>query len=97
MFDHIVLASEDPEIQHGKPDPQTFLVCAARFSNPPQDMSQVLVFEDSTSGVEAANRAGMKSVWVPDPRMPKDTVKPFLLLDSLEDFRPEDFHLPAFD
>ncbi|KAH9404730.1 Pseudouridine-5'-phosphatase [Tyrophagus putrescentiae] len=97
FFDHIVIASEDPEISKGKPDPQTFLVAAKRFKNPPTDMKNVLVFEDAVTGVQAANAAGMRSVWVPDHRMPLDAAKPFLYLKSLEDFKPEDFGLPAYD
>ena len=97
LFDHIVIASEDPEISKGKPDPQTFLVAAKRFKNPPTDMKNVLVFEDAVTGVQAANAAGMRSVWVPDHRMPLDAAKPFLYLKSLEDFKPEDFGLPAYD
>lgn len=97
LFNHIIVASSEPEITKGKPDPQTFLVCASRFNNPPKDMSKCLVFEDSVSGVQAANAAGMVSVWVPDPRMEKDAVKSFLTLNSLEEFKPEDFGLPAYD
>lgn len=96
-FHHILVASEDPEIVRGKPDPQTFLVCASRFSNPPTNMSNVLVFEDSVAGVQAANAAGMKSVWVPDPRMSKDLVTPWLQLNTLEEFKPELYGLPAYD
>lgn len=97
LFDHIVIASEDPEIKKGKPDPQTFLVAAKRFKNPPTDMKNVLVFEDAVTGVQAANAAGMRSVWVPDRRMPLDAAEPYLHLKSLEDFKPEDFGLPAYD
>lgn len=96
-FEHILIASEDKEITRGKPDPQTFLVSASRFASPPTDMSSVLIFEDSVAGVQAANSAGAKSVWVPDPRMPKDLITPWLLLNSLEEFKPELFGLPAFD
>lgn len=97
LFDHIVIASEDPDIQRGKPDPQTFLVAASRFASPPIDISTVLVFEDSVTGVQAGNAAGMKSIWVPDPRMPRDAVVPYLTLNSLEEFKPEQFGLPAYD
>ncbi|KAH9418563.1 Pseudouridine-5'-phosphatase [Dermatophagoides pteronyssinus] len=98
LFHHIVVASNDPEIVRGKPDPQTFLVCARRFEPPPpmEKMSNVLVFEDSVAGIQAANAAGMQSVWVPDPRLPKNSCEPSLLLNSLLDFRPEQFGLPAF-
>ncbi|KAH9392962.1 Pseudouridine-5'-phosphatase [Tyrophagus putrescentiae] len=99
LFHHILIASEDPEIVAGKPHPQTFLVAAARFDegNRPTDMSRVLVFEDSVAGVQAANAAGMRSVWVPDPRMPRDAVVAYQTLDSLEQFKPEEYGLPAYD
>lgn len=97
LFHHILIASEDKEITRGKPDPQTFLVAASRFDVPPADNGQVLVFEDSVAGVQAANSAGMKSIWVPDPRMPRDAVQAYLTLDSLLDFKPEQFGLPPYD
>lgn len=42
-FHHIVVASDDPEIQFGKPHPQTFLVCAQRFV-PPVDPAKASGF-----------------------------------------------------
>lgn len=97
LFNHIIVASAEPEITKGKPDPQTFLVCASRFKVKPEKMSNCLVFEDSPSGIQAANSAEMISVWIPDPRMPTDAAKPFATLASLEQFKPEDFGLPAYD
>mgnify|MGYP002714380229 FL=1 len=97
LFDHIVIASEDPEITAGKPDPQTFLVCARRFRQPPSTMTSVLVLEDSTNGVRAANKAGMISVWVPDPQIrSRQQIDAHYTLDSLLDFKPEQFGLPPF-
>ena len=96
LFHHIVVASEDPEIVRGKPDPQTFLVCASRFPDPPKDMNQCLVFEDSVAGVQSGNSAGAYTVWVPDSRMDKSLAKPYLTLDSLEQFKPEEFGLPPY-
>ena len=49
--------SED--VSKGKPDPEVFLKAAKILSIPPEDC---VVFEDSPHGIEAAIRAGMKTV-----------------------------------
>ncbi len=49
------------DVQHSKPDPETFLKCAEEISIAPKDC---LVFEDAPKGVEAALNAGMKTVVV---------------------------------
>lgn len=96
-FHHILTAGSDAEIERGKPDPQTFLVCAKRF-DPPADPSKILVFEDSGNGVLAGLAAGMQVVQVPDPAIiAHNTVKPTLIIDSLENFKPEIFGLPRFE
>lgn len=60
---------------------------------------QVLVFEDAPNGVEAANAAGMQCVWIPHKGINKETHRHLatLVLESLEDFRPEMFGLPSYD
>jgi HAD superfamily hydrolase (TIGR01509 family) len=57
-FDAIV-ASEDVTI--GKPDPQVFLTAASRLDTAP---SHAIVVEDAVAGIEAARRAGMRSIGV---------------------------------
>jgi beta-phosphoglucomutase family hydrolase len=52
-FDLIVTAND---VTHPKPDPETFLKCAALLDVPPEFCQ---VFEDSVQGLEAARRAGM--------------------------------------
>jgi len=54
-----VVSMEDT--QRGKPDPQVFLVAAAKLGLPP---SRCLVVEDALAGVEAARAGGMKCVAV---------------------------------
>ena len=47
------------DITRSKPDPEVFLVAAARLGIPP---AECLVVEDAASGIEAAAAAGMKSL-----------------------------------
>ncbi|XP_030041066.2 probable pseudouridine-5'-phosphatase isoform X1 [Manduca sexta] len=95
MFHHKVSIT-DPEVDRGKPNPDIYLVAAARFPDKPKPI-QCLVFEDSAVGVEAAKEAGMQVVMVPDPRLTREhTRHATLVLRSLLEFRPELFGLPPF-
>jgi len=49
------------DVERGKPDPQVFLTAAARLGAPPQ---RAIVVEDAAAGIEAARRAGMRSIAV---------------------------------
>lgn len=60
-----------------------------------------LVFEDAISGVIAAKRAGMNVVWVAVPELraleaSADTAAD-QILQSLEEFRPEEWGLPPYE
>jgi HAD superfamily hydrolase (TIGR01509 family) len=57
-FDAIVSAEE---VERGKPDPQIFLVAAAKVETPP---SRCVVVEDAPAGITAAHRAGMRAIGV---------------------------------
>lgn len=65
MFECIILG-DDPEIRHGKPAPDIFLLAAERMQAKPENC---LVIEDAPSGVQAGRAAGMFVVAVPDPNM----------------------------
>jgi HAD superfamily hydrolase (TIGR01509 family) len=49
------------DVEKGKPDPQVFLLAAARLGVPPD---QSIVVEDAAAGIEGARRAGMRSIGV---------------------------------
>ena len=60
-FDAIVSAED---VTMGKPDPEVFLVAAARLG---VAADRALVVEDAAAGIEAARRAGMRSIGVGFP------------------------------
>jgi beta-phosphoglucomutase-like phosphatase (HAD superfamily) len=56
LFDTVVCAED---VTHGKPAPDMFLLAAERLGVAPADC---IVYEDGDPGLEAARRAGMRSV-----------------------------------
>ena len=58
-FFEAVVSMEDTK--RGKPDPEVFLVAAARLELPP---AACVVFEDAVAGVQAAHAGGMRAVGV---------------------------------
>lgn len=50
------------EVKHGKPAPDIFLLAAKKLNVAP---NRCLVLEDATSGIIAANHAGMRSIAIP--------------------------------
>ncbi len=90
----VVVTSDDPAVRHGKPSPDIFLTAA---SNLGLTRARALVFEDAPSGLEAGRAAGMRVIVVPDPNMDKSRYEDAeLILDSLLDFDPCRFGMPAF-
>lgn len=96
LFTHYVMGSTDPELKHGKPAPDIFLIAADRFKDKP-DPTKCLVFEDSPNGVKGAIAANMQAVMVPDSITPPEKrTEATIVPESLEHFQPELFGLPEF-
>jgi len=94
LFDCIVKGN-DPAIALGKPAPDIFLITAQRLD---ADPAECLVFEDALAGLKAAIGAGMSVVAVPDASMDKQLYhNAHQVLNSLREFQPQLWQLPAFD
>jgi beta-phosphoglucomutase len=81
FFDAIV-AAEDVTV--GKPDPQVFQAAAALLDMPPD---RCIVVEDAAVGIEAARRAGIRSIGVSGAT----TSGADLVVSSLADLPPDAF------
>lgn len=62
-------------IEKGKPEPDIYLKASELLGIPP---SECLALEDSISGILSADRAGMKSVMIPDIVQPNQEIKNLL-------------------
>jgi len=90
----IVIGEED--VREGKPSPEAFLLAAQGLQLPPENC---IVFEDSLSGVEAAQRAGMKVVFLSTSLSASNlNANPPILqiTDDYEKLRPENLLLVNF-
>uniref|UniRef100_UPI0040403C69 HAD family hydrolase n=1 Tax=Xenorhabdus sp. TH1 TaxID=3130166 RepID=UPI0040403C69 len=56
------------DVEHGKPNPEGFILCARRLGVAPSDC---LIFEDSISGILAANRSGAKCIGIGMSEIPE--------------------------
>ena len=77
-----LVSAED--VHRGKPDPEVFLVSAARLGAVPE---RCVVVEDAAAGIEAARRGGMKSIGVGGPELRAADVS----VTSLADLPPNAF------
>lgn len=60
------------EVINSKPNPEIFLKAAEKLGVEP---SNCIVLEDSAAGIEAAHKAGMKGINVPDMKTPDDNMR----------------------
>ena len=74
------------EVKYSKPDPEIFLKCAEKLKVKLEDC---IVIEDSIHGINAAKRAGMKTVVVTTGQHTREELKkmkPDWILNTLEEF-----------
>ena len=89
MMDYVVCGDE---VKNGKPAPDLFLAALAKYDGLGIKPEEALVFEDSPLGIKAANVAGMKSVFVPDPHvnieksLKENEATPDVIIESLDKF-----------
>jgi beta-phosphoglucomutase family hydrolase len=67
-FKYIV---DDTQIKRSKPDPEVFIKASEKLETPPE---RCVVFEDSLSGIQAANSAGTKIIGVTTTHPPEKLV-----------------------
>lgn len=83
-FDAVVTGAD---VRVGKPDPQVFLIAAARLRVPPE---RCVVVEDAPLGVEAARAAGAAAIGlVSTGRTRQSLAAADLVVDRLEELTPE--------
>ena len=83
MHDFFDAAVGAHDVARGKPEPDLFLLAAARIGVPP---AQCLVFEDAPLGIEGARRAGMRAVAI-GSNIPEDELgAPAHVVARAEDF-----------
>jgi HAD superfamily hydrolase (TIGR01509 family) len=80
-YDAIVTGEE---VQNGKPAPDIFLLAVKRLKVAPEDC---LVLEDSNAGMQAAHRAGIRAIMIPDLIEPTEETRrtAFRITRSLHD------------
>lgn len=79
-FDAVVHAAQ---VKNGKPHPEMFFTAAGLLGVPPD---QCIVFEDAPAGIEAARRAGMKTVVLTTTLHPDELPGLGPVLASADDF-----------
>lgn len=85
LFDHLVFAKD---VKRSKPYPDIFLKACSDLNVLPENC---LVLEDSEAGIEAAYRAGLPVICIPDLKMPAQsflnkTEQVFQDLDDVRDY-----------
>lgn len=84
---------DQSHVEHGKPDPEIYLKVADRLGFEPK---HCIVFEDSLSGVEAAQRAGAKVVGVTTTHNRKELAHTDFVIPDFTDLTPVGLYNSVF-
>lgn len=76
---------DESDVEHGKPNPEIYLKVAARLNFPP---AHCIVFEDSLSGIAAAQAAGSRVVGVTTTHTKEELVHTDLTVRDFRDLDP---------
>ncbi len=85
---------DQSDVEHGKPNPEIYLKVANRIGFAPK---QCIVFEDSLSGVEAAQRAGSKVVGVTTTHSREELSHTDFVIDDFTGLTPEKLFKEVYD
>ena len=78
-----IVTAED--VSHGKPDPEVFLLAAARINRPPE---RCVVFEDAHVGITAARAGGMRVIGVATTHPASELTAADLAVQRLDELQP---------
>ncbi|KAI0988065.1 hypothetical protein GJ496_004779 [Pomphorhynchus laevis] len=95
----VQMLSDNIKLNRPKPYPDIYELAMQKFGSPDINPRNVLVFEDSLAGVQAAAAAKMHVIMVPS--LPLNIIESKLpsgidIISSLESFKPEQYGLPPF-
>ncbi len=82
LQDRFSIIISGADVSWGKPDPEIFLLAAEQLSLPPE---RCIAIEDSSSGVEAACRAGMTCIGVTNTYTAQTLSRADCVVQSLEE------------
>jgi len=85
---------DQSDVEHGKPNPEIYLKVADRLGFPPQ---QCIVFEDSLSGVESAQRAGAQVVGVTTTHSHEELAHTDLVIADFTGLEPLELYKRIFE
>lgn len=94
-----MVCADDWELRAPKPEPDVYLIAMSRLGDAPGDAGPkcTLVFDGTPKGVQAARDARLPVIMPAERELPCCWSElASLRLNYLDEFNPEDFHLPQY-